>query len=104
MRLVASTGPLSEAVHFPDCFLMFELMRLVVCYCKSNIISIKLTAVVELIHAHGLPTDLMVKRNSLYLNSQELDQMDILTTDLETPEGQLKVEVCRCFRFSISED
>lgn len=40
------------------------------------------------------PVDLMVKKNLVYVDPQDLGSMDFLTTDLDTPEGHLKVEVC----------
>lgn len=37
--------------------------------------------------------ELMVKRNLVYVNPGDLDRMDLLTTDLDTPADQLRVEV-----------
>ena len=39
--------------------------------------------------------DLMVKKNLVYVNSEELDEMDILTTDLDQPAHELRIEVSR---------
>ncbi|XP_067932190.1 microtubule-associated protein futsch-like isoform X3 [Watersipora subatra] len=35
--------------------------------------------------------DMMVKKNLAYVNSNDLDQMDIMTSDLDIPESQLKL-------------
>lgn len=37
----------------------------------------------------------MVKKNLVYVNSDELDEMDILTTDLDRPAHELRIEVSR---------
>ena len=36
---------------------------------------------------------MMVKKNLAYVNSQELDQMDIMTSDLDVPADQLHLQV-----------
>lgn len=38
--------------------------------------------------------DMMVKKNLAYVNSQDLDKMDILTSDLDVSPEHLHVEVC----------
>lgn len=36
---------------------------------------------------------LMVNKNLAYVSAEDLDKMDILTTDLDQPPNQLKLEV-----------
>lgn len=36
---------------------------------------------------------LMVNKNLAYVSAEDLDKMDILTTDLDQPSSQLRVEV-----------
>lgn len=37
--------------------------------------------------------DMMVKKNLAYVDSQELDQLDIMTSDLDVPPHELQLQV-----------